>query len=437
MTASESTSRLPDRVDLAVVGGGVCGSVCAAEAARRGASVALLEKEGEVAEEGSGRSFGSLRVQGRHPAETPLAVDAIELWREAARTIGVDFELVQGGNLYVAERETEVDQLRRQLAEARAAGLADVRLLGPEEVREIVPSLTRRVAAGLYSARDAHCDPRKATRAYAAFAEKHGAQIAVGTRAVDLLVADGKIAGVRTERGDVRARAVVVAAGVWTPRLVRRLGIRIPIKPVIYSHAETSPVPPLFRATVRAFGFSCRQRPDGRIVLGAGLNARVGYEVALGDLRDLGLWLPRYRAHWRQIDLHFRPGRVWRDIRGVVGPPGRAVPVGADPAPDPRTLRRAFEALADAMPAVRGAALARSWAGLIDLSPDGLPVLERPRRPDGLVLLTGLSGHGLAIAPVLGRILADLALDGRTPYDIGPFRLARFDGAVPMPHRLI
>jgi len=227
VTASESTSRLPDRVDLAVVGGGVCGSVCAAEAARRGARVAVLEKEAEVAEEGSGRSFGSLRVQGRHPAETPLAVDAIELWREAARTIGVDFELVQGGNLYVAEHEAEVDQLRQQLVEARAAGLADVRLLGPEEVREIVPCLTRRVAAGLYSARDAHCDPRKATRAYAALAEKHGAQIAVGTRAVDLLVADGKIAGVRTERGDVRARAVVVAAGVWTPRLVRRLGIRM------------------------------------------------------------------------------------------------------------------------------------------------------------------------------------------------------------------
>jgi sarcosine oxidase subunit beta len=89
------------------------------------------------------------------------------------------------------------------------------------------------------------------------------------------------------------------------------------------------------------------------------------------------------------------------------------------------------------MPAVRGATLTRHWAGLIDLSPDGLPVIERPRRPDGLVVLTGLSGHGLAIAPVVGRILADLALEGRTTYDIAPFRLARFQGLVPMPHRLI
>jgi sarcosine oxidase subunit beta len=86
---------------------------------------------------------------------------------------------------------------------------------------------------------------------------------------------------------------------------------------------------------------------------------------------------------------------------------------------------------------VRDATLVRPYAGLIDLSPDGLPVIERPRRPDGLVLLTGLSGHGLALAPVLGGILADLALDGRTPHDIAPFRLARFDGPVPAPHRLV
>ena len=73
----------------------------------------------------------------------------------------------------------------------------------------------------------------------------------------------------------------------------------------------------------------------------------------------------------------------------------------------------------------------------LDLSPDGLPVIERVRRPDGLVLLTGLSGHGLALAPVLGRMLAELSLDGRTDHDLTPFRLARFDGPVPAPHRLV
>jgi glycine/D-amino acid oxidase-like deaminating enzyme len=435
--ASDSTLGLADRIDLVVVGGGISGTVCAAEAARRGARVALVEKEPEVAGEGSGRSFGSLRVQGRHPAETPLAVEAIERWREAAGPIGMDLDLVEGGNLYAAERADEVAELRRQLEQAKAAGLDDVRLVGPEEVRAIVPCFSRRVAAGLYSPRDAHCDPRKATRAHAAFAEKHGARIAVGTRALELVVAGGKIAGVRTDRGDFRADAVVVAAGVWTPPLVRRLGIRIPIKTVIYSQAETSPLPPLFRATIRAFGFSCRQRPNGQLVLSAGLNTRVGYEVGPGDLARLGLWLPRFWQHRRQVDLRVGWRRTWRGVRGLAGPPGRAVPVGVEPAPDRAMLHGALETLAQAMPAVRGATLTRHWAGLIDLSPDGLPVIEQPRRPEGLVVLTGLSGHGLAIAPVVGRILADLALEGRTAYEIEPFRLARFQDPVPMPHRLI
>jgi glycine/D-amino acid oxidase-like deaminating enzyme len=437
VSPGRSTFRLADRVDLAVVGGGVSGSVCAAEAARRGARVVVLEKEAGLAEEGSGRSFGSLRVQGRHPAETPLAVEAIERWREAAQTIGMDFELVQGGNLYVAQREAEVDVLRQQLEQARTAGLADVRLLAPDEVRAIVPGFIGPMAAGLYSPRDAHCDPGKATRAYAAFAEKHGAQLAVATRVLDLLVADGNVVGVRTDRGDVRARAVVVAAGVWTSRLVRRLGIHVPIKTVVYSQAETSPLPPLFQATIRAFGFSSRQRANGQLVLSAGLNTRVGHQVVPGDLAELGLWLPRFWRHRRQVDLRLSPGWVWRELQGLVGPPGRGVPVGLDPAPDRRMLDRAFATLSAAIPAVRGASLARYWAGLIDLSPDGLPVLERPHRPDGLVFLTGLSGHGLAIAPVLGRALADLALEGHTPYDIAPFGLARFEGPVPMPHRLI
>ncbi len=431
------TTTPPGRADLVVVGGGICGTVCAAEATRRGARVVLLEKEAELAWEASGRSFGSLRVQGRHPAETPLAVEAIKLWLDAARTIGTDFELVQGGNLYIAEHDAEVDLLRQQLAQAQAAGLDDVRLLDAREVCDVVPCLVGPVAAGLYSPRDAHCDPRKATCAFAADAERRGAQILLQTRAVDLLVDGGKIAGVRTDRGDVRARAVVVAAGVWTAELVRGLNVRLPIKRIIYSQAESSPLPPLFHATIRSFRFSCRQCVNGRLVISAGMNTRVAHEVELGDVRNLGLWLPRYWGNRRYIRMRLNAASVWRELRALASAPGRAVPVGTDPAPDARMVRRAFAEISGSMPAVRRATLARHWAGFIDISPDGLPIIERLARPDGLVLLTGLNGHGLAIAPVLGRLLTDLALDGRTSYDIAPFRLARFEGAVPMPHRLV
>jgi glycine/D-amino acid oxidase-like deaminating enzyme len=435
--ALSAAGPLPDQADVVIVGGGITGAACAAEAARRGAAVLLLEKEADLAAEASGRSFGSLRLQGRHPAELPLALDALELWAQASRDLGADFDFVQGGNLYVAETAAEVEQLREELERAKAAGFTDVRLLGPEESQEGIPTLARGFAGALYSPRDAHCDPGKAVRAYADAAARHGARIALSTKVTDVRVAGGSVQGVRTARGDVTAARVVVAAGIWTPRLVRDLGIRIPIAPIIYTNGETAPLPPLLTATLRAFRFSCRQRPSGELLLGAGLDARVAHRLSLEDLRDPGLWLPRYWANRRQIRLRVDGAGLWRELRDLGRPATAGIPVGAHPAPDACVLAPTLAALGTWLPGVRGASIARSWAGVLDLSPDGLPVIERTPRPDGLVLLTGLSGHGLALAPVLGKILADLALDGRTGYDLSPFRLARLAGAVPMPPRLV
>jgi glycine/D-amino acid oxidase-like deaminating enzyme len=432
-----TAGELPGRADIVIVGGGVCGAACAADAARRGAAVVLLEKEADLAREASGRSFGSLRLQGRHPAELPLALDALELWGEAARTLPDGFDFVQGGNLYVAETPAEVDALRQQLEHAKAAGFADVRLLSPDESRGLIPSLAEGFAAALYSPRDAHCDPEKAVRAFAAAARRRGAHVATDTKVTGITVAGGRVTGVRTTRGSVGAARVVVAAGIWTPHLARDLGIRIPIKRIVYTNGETGPLPPVLAATLRGFRFSCRQRPSGELLVGSGLNARVVYPLSLDDLRDVGLWLPRYWANRRQVAVRLDGRRLASDLRGVGGPAAAAIPVGEHPAPDGAVLGPAFAALQAWLPPARAGALRRTWAGVLDLSPDGLPVIERTREPEGLVVCTGLSGHGLALAPALGRTLADLALDGRSEYDLSPFRLARFDGRVPMPARLV
>ncbi|MBI4013257.1 MAG: FAD-binding oxidoreductase [Candidatus Rokubacteria bacterium] len=438
---TERLDSLPPRVDVAVVGGGICGCVCAAELARRGARVLVLEKEAELGEEASGRSFGGLRLQGRHPAELPLARAALDLWAKAARTLPPpDIEFVQGGNLYVAEQESELEELRVTRDGAHAAGFSDVRLLTADETREIVPDLTGEFAGALYSPRDGHCDPKRAVLAYAAQARQHGALVALRTKAVDLLVSDGAVAGIVTDRGQVRADRVVVAAGVWTPHLLKRLGFRIPLKRIVYTCAETSPLPPLFRPTIRGFSFSVRQRPNGQLVLGCGLNATVESPLSLDDLVDLRLWLPRYLAHRRQIVLRLDVGSVWGDVRATARgrPATDRVPVAVHPPGNAAAVEGAFAALRRRMPRARDVDMTRTWAGFIDLSPDGLPVIERAARPRGLVFLTGLSGHGLCLAPVFGQILADLATGGETAYDLSPFRLGRLHAPrVPMPPRLI
>ena len=88
-------------------------------------------------------------------------------------------------------------------------------------------------------------------------------------------------------------------------------------------------------------------------------------------------------------------------------------------------------------PGAAGARALRCWGGLIDMTPDGLPVIDGTSGPLGLTVVTRLSGHGLALGPVLGEIASDLALDGSTGRPIEPFALARFTGRVARPEVLI
>jgi len=79
-----------------------------------------------------------------------------------------------------------------------------------------------------------------------------------------------------------------------------------------------------------------------------------------------------------------------------------------------------------------------AWAGTIDGTPDALPVLAAVEQPSGLVVATGMSGHGFGIAPVVGRIVADLVTSGGSSYDLNPFRLQRFrEGRAKAPQHLL
>jgi sarcosine oxidase subunit beta len=96
------------------------------------------------------------------------------------------------------------------------------------------------------------------------------------------------------------------------------------------------------------------------------------------------------------------------------------VPTGHEPAVDQPVLERAFAFMGRVVPALAGAAMARTWGGIVDMSPDGLPIIDAVG-PRGLALSTGASGHGLTLAPVVGEILADLALEGTTRHPIALF----------------
>jgi glycine/D-amino acid oxidase-like deaminating enzyme len=183
----------------------------------------------------------------------------------------------------------------------------------------------------------------------------------------------------------------------------------------------------------RAAGFGARQRPDGRLVVSGGLGARVTRYASLSDLHGLRFWLPRAAAFRSHLRLRVDGPRVLRELcRGRTLDPSLVPDTSPEPFCDTASLARALRALAEVLPAATGAVAQRFWGGLVDLTPDGLPVVDRCG-PDGLVVVDGLNGHGLAVGPVLGEVAADLALTGTTRHHVRPFALARFAGEVPSP----
>lgn len=428
---------VPKTADVVVVGGGIVGTSTAAAIAARGANVVLVEKESEPAREGSGRAQGSLRVQGRHASEFPLALEALDLWKEAAED--GDFEFVQGGNLYFQTREEEASVLRHLVEEAHEAGLKDVELLTADQVREIMPQATGPFLGAMWSPIDAQVQPEKSTKYFAEKAERNGATLCFGVKATGLIQVRGQIRAVETSQGTISTERVVVAGGVWTPYLTRTVGVKVPLMPVVMSELETTEMPPIFDQTIRAFGFGARQRPDGRTVISAGLNAKVGHDVSLADFNGLRFWLPRAMSFRKALKLRLDLPRVIHQLRYAATQDTRLIP---DTSPEPRAdkalVESSLERMAKVIPAYQEARVGRYWAGLVDMTPDGLPIVDGNVGVVGLSVITGLAGHGLHLGPVLGEIGAELALEGKTSRPIESFSLHRYaSGTVDSPEMMI
>src|SRR5262249_34286234 len=193
---------------------------------RRGVGVVLIERN-EIAGEQSGRNWGFVRQQGRDPAEVPLMIEANRIWRGLERELETDIEWIQGGNLALAATEERLAQFEEWLVTARETSL-DTRILTPREVQTLLPGMARTWLGGLYTASGGTAEPARATQALADAAVKHGARLYPRCTAEAIETEGGRVSGVRTEVGAIRARTVVCATGAWSSRVVRPLGLQLP-----------------------------------------------------------------------------------------------------------------------------------------------------------------------------------------------------------------
>ena len=360
------------------------GSSIAYHLARQGRRVTVIDRaEPATAPVASWASAGGVRRQGRHPAEAALANEAIERWRLLQEELDADLSYRREGLLRLAATDEEADQLVAFVQEQHANGFDDVRLVDRTEASAIAPGIDERFIAASYAPEDGHANPGATTRAFAAAAQRHGASYRHPVEVLSLRIENGQVRGVQTTIGVIEAEQTVLAAGAWSDELAESAGVCVPVRTTALQMLLTTPAPiGTLRPVLSALNtlLSLKQLPGGEFLLGGG----------------------------------------WP---GDVGPDRRSCTVR------PESVDGNWSAAYTVFPPVGAQRIARSWCGLEAQSFDRIPLIGSIPGLERLAVATGFSGHGFAIAPAVGRSVADHLAGRATPELDGlrPERIACFD----------
>jgi sarcosine oxidase, subunit beta len=367
----------PVSPDVIVIGGGLHGCSAALHLARRGARVTVIEKD-HVGRHASGVNAGGVRRLGRHLAEVPLAVAAMELWHRIGDLVDDDCGFESYGQVKVAENEAELTALRARVEELTRLGFSHEELIERRELREIVPAISEHCVGAIVCRRDGAANPYRTTLAFKRKAESLGVRFIEGAAATGL-ARNGGAWRIETRAGPYEAATVVNCAGAWADRLAALLGEPVPLEPIAPMLMITAPLPAFIKPVIGAAGrpLSFKQFGNGTVLIGGGHRGRLDRDANRTELDFAGLALSA-RTVW------------------------------------------------DLFPIMRGAQIVRCWAGIEARMPDDIPVIGPSSTSEGVFHAFGFSAHGFALGPIVGAIIAELATGGKTNLPIAPFRIDRF-----------
>ncbi len=370
-----------------VVGGGVIGTACCHSLAEAGFTTALIERD-QVGSGASGACEGNVLVSDKSPGpELDLAKRSLELFHGIEQRLEADVQCESKGSLLVATTPDAADELKEQMGWMSDAGL-EIELLDAAATREAEPVLRPDIAAGLVVADDLQVCPLSLVAAFTSASARLGTHVIQGCEVEAIELVSGRVASVRTERGDISCSSVVVAAGVSSRTLLEPLGFSLPLVGRRGQILVGAPTPGLIRRKVYDFG----------------------YRATVVD-HDQGVQVATVLETTRRGNVLIGASREFRETASA-----------SDAAVDALLAARALELA----PGLAGIQILRSYAGVRPTLRDSIPVIGELDGAQGLWLACGHEGAGIGLAPATAELICSLISGGEPlvePAAFSPDRL--------------
>jgi sarcosine oxidase subunit beta len=369
------------RYDVVIVGGGVHGLAIAYELAKRGVrKVAVLEKA-YIGAGASGRNTAIIRSNYRTPEGVAFYDESVRIYERLSVELGFNVLFSQHGHLTLAHTDSAVAGLRVRAEVNQLQGVDSV-VIGRAEIRELAPALDLSdrprypIHAALYHPPGGIIRHDAVVWGYARRAHEMGVDIHQGIEVTGIHLDAGRIAGVQTSQGQIRARPVVNATAGWASTVAAMAGVRLPIVTHPLQALVTEPLKPfldpvLVSATLHVY---VSQTDRGELVIGSEIDPYASYS----HRSTLG-FVETSAAHVLEL-----------------------------------------------LPCVAGVRVLRQWAGICDMTPDFSPIIGTVPGVPGFILDVGWGTYGFKAGPVAGRRVAELIATGRTPPVLAPFSIERF-----------
>ena len=363
--------------DVLIIGGGLMGASTALQLAKRDQKVLVLEKDAP-GRHASGVNAGGLRQLNRHPAEIPLTVEAAKLWRNIRELVDSDCDARFTGQLRVAENHQDLQLLQQRADLVRSLGYTHETIIDRDELFRLVPVLSRHCVGALYCREDGYARPYHTLTAFRRKAQSLGVTFLAGNK-VGGVERTNDLWQVQTPLGHYQAPILVNCAGAWANQIAKALGEEVPLTPKAPMLMITERLPPFIEPVLGAASrkLSFKQMQNGTLLIGG--------------------------AHLARLDF----GQERTEI-------------------DWGKLKESAATVTALFPQLKKVRIVRTWAGLEAFMPDNIPVIGPSSTLEHAYHAFGFSAHGFQLSPIVGIIMSQLILDGKSQLPIDAFRVDRF-----------